>query len=209
MARVAAPKARSKTWVGRKCQNLQAVYFKYKYGVSKQSFEETVTGNTPLLKLMGQLDVTEKEATGFLKLFEKIDTDHSGTIDMQEFFTFFKLKENRFVTRAFNVLDFEPTPEPHNPDDVDSDDGSEPIFELKVPNHAAKKKRITNGQLSYAEFFISLYNFCSQTHDALVRFSFAVMDADGRCCCPQQTRALCAHSCALAFPDACVTTHQT
>ena len=67
MARVAAPTSRAKTWIGRKYQSLQAVYFKYKYGVSKESFEETVTGNTPLLKLMSQLDVTEKEATGTMR----------------------------------------------------------------------------------------------------------------------------------------------
>lgn len=34
------------------------------------------------------------------------------------------------------------------------------------------------GALSYTEFFISLYNFCSLSHEALVRFTFALMDTD-------------------------------
>ena len=47
--------------------------------------------------------MTESEATRFLRLFEKIDTDHSGTIDLIEFFTYFKLEENKFIEKSFNV----------------------------------------------------------------------------------------------------------
>ena len=41
------------------------------------------------------------------------------------------------------------------------------------------KKGGSDGSLNYTEFFVSLYNFCTLTHDTLVRFTFAVMDADG------------------------------
>jgi hypothetical protein len=66
-----------------------------------------VKGKTPLLKIMSRLQVTEREATQFFKLFEKIDGDHSGTIEIDEFFTFFKLPPTQFAKRAFSVMDFE------------------------------------------------------------------------------------------------------
>ena len=56
--------------------------------------------------------------------------DHSGTIDLFEFFQFFKLERNKFVERAFAVLDFDQDKTGEKRDD---------------------------GQLNYTEFFISLY----------------------------------------------------
>ena len=56
--------------------------------------------------------------------------DHSGTIDLFEFFNYFKLDRNKFVERAFSVLDFDQ-------DKTAEDKG--------------------DGQLNYTEFFISLY----------------------------------------------------
>jgi len=46
--------------------------------------KEFVTGRTSLLKTMGAMEITEKEATEFFKLFEKIDNDHSGSIEVSE-----------------------------------------------------------------------------------------------------------------------------
>ena len=36
-------------------------YFKFRHGVTRAAMSEKVQGNTPLLKLMSQLNVTEKE----------------------------------------------------------------------------------------------------------------------------------------------------
>lgn len=98
--------------------------------------------------MMRTLRFGQSEATSFLKIFEKVDLDHSGTIDVFEFFTYFRLEASDFVRRSFEVLDFE-------------------------------KSGKSKGQLYYAEFFVSLYNYCTMTHDTLLRFTFDVMDADG------------------------------
>ena len=55
-------------------------HFKYVHGVSKKLFSQQVEGNTPLLKVMEKLHVTEKEATSFLKMFEKIDASAGNSI---------------------------------------------------------------------------------------------------------------------------------
>lgn len=136
--------------------------FKAKYGFSRAKLKETVTGETVLLKLMEALSVTEHEAALFLKLFEKVDTDYSGTIDMHEFFTYFKLEKNRFVVSAFNVIDF--------------DDYGMPKASSE---HGEAEEQVEAEQvLTYTEFFVSLYNFCSLSHESLCRFAFAVMDTD-------------------------------
>lgn len=56
---------------------------------------------------MNRLEVTEKEATQFFKLFEKIDGDHSGSIEIEEFFMYFKIEPTEFAQRAFGIMDFE------------------------------------------------------------------------------------------------------
>ena len=55
---------------------------------------------------MNRLEVTEKEATLFFKMFEKIDGDHSGSIEIEEFFAYFKIEPTEFAQRAFGIMDF-------------------------------------------------------------------------------------------------------
>lgn len=131
--------------------NFKQWHFKYIHGVSKALFSQQVQGNTPLLKVMEKLHVTEKEATQFLKMFEKIDTDHSGSISLYEFFDYFRLDENEFIERAFNVMDFD-----------------------KEGTHGGSGV----GEMNYTEFFVSLFNFCTLTRPTLEKFTFAVIDKD-------------------------------
>lgn len=49
------------TFIGKKLRQWDDALFKWRHGVSKETYSETVQGNTPLLKLMSQLNVTEKE----------------------------------------------------------------------------------------------------------------------------------------------------
>lgn len=106
-AKHSEPVHQPKGSIGRLFKKLKDAHFKWKYGVSKTLFSETVGGNTPLLRIMEKLRVTERDATKFLKLFEKIDEDHSGSINLDEFFGYFRLDRNRFIERAFNVMDFD------------------------------------------------------------------------------------------------------
>ena len=80
------PDAEPDDIMGKIWWNFKQWHFKYVHGVSKKLFSQQVEGNTPLLKVMEKLHVTEKEATSFLKMFEKIDVDHSGSISLYEFF---------------------------------------------------------------------------------------------------------------------------
>ena len=48
--------------------------------------------------MMRALEVSRKEAAEFLKLFEKVDTDYSGTIDMYEYFQFMKVEVTEWAT---------------------------------------------------------------------------------------------------------------
>lgn len=107
-----------------------------------------VSGRTPLLQTMRAMEITEKEATKFFQLFEKIDKDHSGSIEITEFFDFFKLEMTDFAKRSFEVMDFD---------------------------------RQTNsvGSLHYGEFFVSMWNFCTLSHETLVKFTFDLYDTDG------------------------------
>jgi hypothetical protein len=40
-------------------------------------------------------------------------------------------------------------------------------------------KHVGDGSLSYGELFVSLWNFCTLTHDTLVKFTFDLYDLDG------------------------------
>ena len=109
-----------------------------------------VKGKTPLLKMMRFVGINEQQAARFMGLFEKVDKDHSGKIDVEEFFGYFKMPVTDFARASFKVMDFEKS---------ESGEG--------------------DGELSYAEFFASLYNYASLTDTSLLKFTFDVIDADG------------------------------
>ena len=52
---------------------------------------EIVEGKTPLMLTMKAFEMTKRDSARFLKLFEKIDWDHGGTIDIEELFSYLKM----------------------------------------------------------------------------------------------------------------------
>jgi len=70
------------------------------------------------------------------------------SVQIQEFFDFFKLELTDFAKRCFEVMDF------------DQAKGS-----VK--------------SLHYGEFFVSMWNFCTLTHETLCKFTFDLYDQDG------------------------------
>jgi Ca2+-binding EF-hand superfamily protein len=149
--------------------------------------DKIVFGKTPLLKMMNRLQVTEREATKFFKLFEQIDGDHSGSIEIDEFFTFFKMEPTPFAKRSFGVMDFEGGKEEDHKEKLKKQKRrsqragmrKQSTKKLAVEPHENPQQRIGDGSLSYGEFFVSLWNFCTLTHDTLVKFAFDLYDADG------------------------------
>eukprot|EP00636_Phaeomonas_parva_P006475 CAMPEP_0118850630 /NCGR_PEP_ID=MMETSP1163-20130328/400_1 /TAXON_ID=124430 /ORGANISM="Phaeomonas parva, Strain CCMP2877" /LENGTH=474 /DNA_ID=CAMNT_0006782855 /DNA_START=328 /DNA_END=1752 /DNA_ORIENTATION=+ len=114
-----------------------------------KEFQGAVSGKSALLQMMNMMNISEGEAAKVFHIFEKVDNDHSGTIDIVEFLQFFELEGSGggFARRCFDAMDF------------DKDDDGE-------------------GALDYGEFFVSLYNYCTLTHETLVRFTFDMIDAD-------------------------------
>ena len=53
--------------------------------------KELVEGKTPLMRTMQAFEMTKRDSAKFLKLFEKSDWDHSGTIDIEELFGYLKM----------------------------------------------------------------------------------------------------------------------
>jgi len=49
----------------------------------------------------------------------------------------------------------------------------------QVADGATKQRSKGDGNLSYSEFFLSLWNFCTLTHETLVKFAFDLYDLDG------------------------------
>ncbi len=157
-----------------------------------------VKGKTPLLKIMNRLEVTENEAAKFFDLFEKIDKDHSGAIEINEFFTYFKLEHTEFAERAFMIMDFEGGHVETEKEKLKREKGKEKLrrkSSMKAKSKSKKKNEPTaeelaakagnksrntgDGSLNYPEFFISLWNFCTLTHNTLVKFTFDLYDIDG------------------------------
>ena len=168
-------------------------YYVKRFGQSRAKYKQQVEGRTPLLEMMGLLEMTRREASRFLSLFEKIDTDHSGTIDMYEFFEYFDLEPTLFARRAFTLMDFgddhdpaqmkrikckvrkgvlmktnkrmrpsaNPGGAPNAPDSADNDMPA-PGQQRRGSFYISKKRMdAKDNALTYAEFFTSLYNYCT------------------------------------------------
>ena len=139
--------------------------FKCRYGVKRGKFQELVTGRTPMINFMQTMKITTYEASRFIRLFEKIDEDHSGAIDIYEFFDFFDLDHSLFIKRSFLLMDFDRG----NGEDDETDE---------VSKSKARMKEITKDTLSYEEFFVALYNYCTLDERGLVEHVYRVIDSD-------------------------------
>ena len=129
-------------WFDRRIwKKVKRKYYKWKYGVDMDTYDKSIKGNTPLLKMMRVLKISQREGMRFLKLFEKVDKDHSGSIDIDEFFGFFRMPITDFARASFRVMDFDKTPE---------------VFK------AGGKKVETKAELSYAEVIMTWHTRISR-----------------------------------------------
>ena len=85
----------------------------------------------------------------FFHCFCMIDKDSSGSIDLDEFFDYMDLDYSRFAVRAFDSMDV------HR--GVDS----------------------SAHVLHFQEFLVGIFNYCTLTHDTLVKFAFDILDKEG------------------------------
>ncbi len=68
----------------------------------RDRFEEATV---PLRKFMGRLSMDKEMLWPLYKKFDKCDADHSGEINIDEFFDHFHLEWSRFAERAFMVME--------------------------------------------------------------------------------------------------------
>ena len=66
--------------------------------------KELVEGKTPLMRTMQAFEMTKRDSAKFLKLFEKIDWDHSGTIDIEELFGYLKMDVAGYARKTFSTM---------------------------------------------------------------------------------------------------------
>ncbi|KAJ8600812.1 hypothetical protein CTAYLR_006410 [Chrysophaeum taylorii] len=128
-----------------------------------------IKGKTPLMKVMREYKMTNPEASKILLLLEKIDADHNGLVDFDEFLQFLELnKKTTEIEKQFLLLEVFMAVEPPGMTDFLKVD-------IKKKFEMFQKARI---RLEYVEFFVALYNFNTLDHQGMVRFTFDMLDTD-------------------------------
>jgi|TARA_B110000208_G_scaffold181235_1_gene231749 Ca2+-binding EF-hand superfamily protein len=100
-------------------------------------------------RIFDRLGITKGEGMKFFKMFEKVDKDHSGSINLDEFFKLMDLEWSSFAMKAFQIMDVD------------------------------KQEAGQNNELEFSEFFVGLWNYCTLDRSALIKFAFDLYDRDG------------------------------
>ncbi|CAN0330908.1 unnamed protein product [Ascophyllum nodosum] len=113
-----------------------------------------------MLGIKGDADVAR-----MMRVFLRVDVKETHKLDIDTFFQYFDIESTEYNNRAFQLLAaFE------DKEDIPRGNGS------------------SNGRgrsLTFDQFFISMYNYGTLTHEALVRFAFDIM-ARGKDFCNKQ-----------------------
>ena len=145
--------------------------------------KELVEGKTPLMRTMQAFEMTKRDSAKFLKLFEKIDWDHSGTIDIEELFGYLKMDVAGYARKTFSTMNVQ-----H--EYMDEDGRFDPrkfqaAEEARQARGKTAKRAVRGGkleasqiELDYAPFFVGLFDFCTMNDEHLVRFTFDLIDED-------------------------------
>lgn len=99
--------------------------------------------------LLEEIGITHSHAAKIFDAFVKMDTDGSGSITVGEFHRYFGWKRGVFTERIFDM--YAP---------VRKDDGE--------PN-----------KMSYEEFLICVWNYCSYDNQLMTKYVFDIVDIDG------------------------------
>ena len=137
-------------------------------------------GKTPLMMVMSACKMTKRDASRFLRLFEKIDKDHSGTIDIEEFFGYLRLDISGYTRKAFAMMQIK-TEQMGKDGKIDAAKARALQKAERRRKHRVKKRGgnyVAKIELHYAEFFVALFNFLTLNNERLVRFTFDLIDED-------------------------------
>ena len=116
-------------------------------GAFNSRYSDAVEGKCD--RIFDRLGITKKEGQKFFKMFESVDKDHSGSINLDEFFALMDLDWSSFAMKAFQNMDID------------------------------KEGAGQNNELEFSEFFVGLWNYCTLERKSLIKFSFDLYDRDG------------------------------
>jgi Ca2+-binding EF-hand superfamily protein len=103
--------------------------------------------NAHVERFMRELEVKEDDVHALHEVFEAIDKDRSGTVELQEFFEHCDMDYTPFAARAFGAMD---------------------VLHTGDSKHS----------LHFQEFMIGLFNYCTLTHNTLVKFAYDILPHD-------------------------------
>ena len=132
------------------------------------------------MMVMSALKMTKRDAARFLRLFEKIDSNHSGTIDIEEFFDYLRTDISGYTRKAFAMMEIK-TEEMGQHGEIDAAKARALAKKERQKARRVKKRGgtyVKNIELHYAEFFVALFNFLTLTNERIVRFTFDLIDED-------------------------------
>ncbi|KAH8058507.1 calcium:sodium antiporter [Aureococcus anophagefferens] len=164
--------------LGRGAKYAYAVVFPYLH--ERAMARQPATGKTPLMMVMSALKMTKRDAARFLRLFEKIDSNHSGTIDIEEFFDYLRTDISGYTRKAFAMMEIK-TEEMGQHGEIDAAKARALAKKERQKARRVKKRGgtyVKNIELHYAEFFVALFNFLTLTNERIVRFTFDLIDED-------------------------------
>ncbi|KAG5190507.1 hypothetical protein JKP88DRAFT_286058 [Tribonema minus] len=139
------------------------------FGVSRTDFKRTVLEDRILVEFLAKIHLKQVDALRLLAAYNKVDSDRSGKIDIGEFFDYFNIEHSAYNVRAFKLLAF--STQDGSGGGGSGGDGS---------GGGGGDGGAEDAEMSFAEFLVSMYSYCTQSHGTLVRFSFRIISAGKR-----------------------------
>lgn len=136
---------------------------------------DEIQGVTPLTRVMRELKMVNKDASKFLLMFEDIDTDHNGLIDINELWTFLKWNSHEMCRKnQFLLFELFMAVQPPSLHHLLHASIRQKFECLKVMDGEPQKAL----RLKYIEFFVAIYNFNTLDQNGIVKFTFDMLDTD-------------------------------
>ncbi|CAM9833312.1 unnamed protein product [Ectocarpus sp. 4 AP-2014] len=143
--------------------------FRWRFGFRRALYEQLFLKNEPLVVLVrNMLGIKgDGDVASVMRVFLDVDLRGTHKLDIETFFEYFDIEFSEYNKRAFRLLAF----------------GDEQ--EDRTGRRGSSSGKRSSLSLKFDQFFVSMYNYGTLLHEALVRFAFDVM-ASGKEFCNRQ-----------------------